>query len=154
MATYVFKSVEDVLELAIQREAQAHEFYMKLASMVRNPEMTRVMEDLASEEVSHMAKLEAIRGGDEQFGDDIITNTGVADHLAAVPVHPSMSYTELLVVGIQKEDRSCRLYRQLAAAASRRDVREIFLRLAQQESEHKLRFEIEYELLTFGVKKL
>ncbi len=153
MGMHAFHSVDQVLEAAIHREAQASEFYLHLASMVESVEMSRVLENLASEEVAHMAKLEAIRDNDERFCDDIITNTGVADHLAAVVVHSGMSYTELLLAGIQKEDRSYRLYQQMARAALDEGVRNTFLRLAQEESEHKLRFEIEYELLTFRVKK-
>jgi len=31
----------------------------------------------------------------------------------------------------------------------KQELKEIFLKLAQEEAEHKLRFEIEYDLMTF-----
>jgi len=60
-----------------------------------------------------------------------------------------MTYTDLLVVGMKKEETSRRLYADLAAVAEKQEFRDIFLKLAQEEAKHKLRFEFEYDLLTF-----
>ena len=56
MANYVPN--EEVLELAITREEVANRLFLELASRARNPEIRKVFEDLAEEELEHKAKLE------------------------------------------------------------------------------------------------
>ena len=60
-----------------------------------------------------------------------------------------MSYVELLVVGMKKEEKSRKLYSDLASIAQKQELKDMFLKLAQEEAEHKLRFELEYDLTTF-----
>jgi hypothetical protein len=42
-----FGSVNEVLDFAIGREVEAHEFYVELAGMVEKPQMVKVLSDLA-----------------------------------------------------------------------------------------------------------
>jgi rubrerythrin len=60
-----------------------------------------------------------------------------------------MSYIDLLVLAIKKEEAARKLYTDLATIAKEQKLRDIFLKLAQEEANHKLRFEIEYDLVTF-----
>ena len=69
--------------------------------------------------------------------------------MSDVEPHPNMNYTELLVVAMKKEKLSYKLYMNLAELAQRKELKDIFLKLAQEEAAHKLRFEIEYDLHTF-----
>jgi len=48
----------EIWEFAIAREIDANRFYLTLAQRIDNPEMRKVFEDLASEELEHKAKLE------------------------------------------------------------------------------------------------
>ena len=144
-----FKSVDDVLDFAISREIEAQAFYLKLADIVETPEMAKVFSDLASEELEHKAKLKAIKAG--QIGIDMeqVGNLGITDHVKDFEPHSKMSYVDLLIVGMKKEETSRKLYSDLATVTQKQKLREIFLKLAQEEAEHKLRFEIEYDLMTF-----
>ena len=56
-----------------------------------------------------------------------------------------MNYKELLVFAIKKEETSVRLYSDLANAVGDRETREVLLELAEQENQHRLRFEIEFD---------
>ena len=53
-----FETVEEILELAVAREEDAHIFLMALAARMVNPEMRKVFEELAAEELEHKARLE------------------------------------------------------------------------------------------------
>ena len=144
-----FGSVSEVLDFAISREVEARDFYIKLADMVEKPEMARVLSDLAAEELEHKAKLEAVKAGEIVIDEEEVGNLGIADYVADVEPHAKMSYVDLLVVGMKKEEKSCKLYKDLASAARNQELKDIFLKLAQEESGHKLRFEVEYDLMTF-----
>lgn len=144
-----FGSVDDVLDFAIDRESEAHLFYVRLADMVKGPELVKVLRDFATEEVEHRIKLEAVKAGEVAIEKEEVGNLNIADYVPDIEPHPNMNYTELLVVAMKKEKLSYKLYTDLAALAQRKELRDIFLKLAQEEAEHKLRFEIEYDWETF-----
>jgi len=144
-----FKSVDDVLDFALSREIEAQAFYLKLADIVETPEMAKVFSDLASEELEHKAKLQAIKAGQIGIDKENVGNLGITNHVKSVEPHAKMSYVDMIVVGMKKEERARKLYSDLARVTQNQELREIFLKLAQEEAEHKLRFEIEYDLMTF-----
>lgn len=144
-----FRSVDEILDFAIKREIEAQNFYMKLADFVETPEMAKVFSDLALEELEHKAKLEAIKAGEIVVSEEEVGNLGITSHVKDVKQHTKMSYVELLVVGMKKEEAARKLYTDLATITQEQELRDIFLKLAQKEAEHKLRFEIEYDLMTF-----
>ena len=144
-----FNSIDDVLDFAISREITAQAFYLKLADMVETPEMAKVFSDLASEELEHKTKLQAVKAGQIEIDMEQVDNLGFTEHLKDIEPHPNMSYVEMLVVGMKKEEKSRKLYTDLAKIVQKQELKEIFLKLARDEAEHKLRFEIEYDLTTF-----
>ena len=144
-----FSSIHEVLDFAIKREIEAKDFYLELADFVERPEMAKVLSDLASEEMEHRAKLEAVRAGQIAVNEEEVGNLAITDHVKDVKPHEKMSYVELLVVGTKKEEAARRLYSNLATIAKRQELTDLFLKLAQEEAKHKLRFEIEYDLMTF-----
>jgi rubrerythrin len=144
-----FKSFDDIMDFAISREIEAQKFYLQLADIVERPEMAKVFSDLASEELEHKAKLQAIKAGQIKIEKENIGNLGITDHVKSVEPHAKMSYVDMLVVGMKKEETSRKLYTDLARATQKQELQEIFLQLAQEEADHKLRFEIEYDLMTF-----
>ena len=144
-----FSSVKEVLDFAIKREIEAQNFYLELADFVEKPEMAKVLSDLASEEVEHKEKLEAVKAGEIAIDEEEVGKLDIAEYVQDVEQHPKMSYVDLLVVGMKKEEISRKLYADLATIAQRQEMKDIFLNLAQEEAKHKLRFEIEYDLMTF-----
>ena len=144
-----FSSVDEVLDFAIGREIEARDLYLKLADMVEKPEMAKVLSDLAAEELEHKEKLESVKAGKAVIDEEEVGNLGITDHVAKVEPQARMSYVDLLIVGMKKEEKARKLYADLASISQNQAIRGIFLKLANQEADHKLRFEIEYDLLTF-----
>jgi len=58
-----------------------------------------------------------------------------------------MDYKDMLIMAMQKEEASFRLYVDLAGRVTNEDAHDTLLALAEEEVKHKLRFEIEYDLL-------
>ena len=140
-----FSSVNEALDFAIAREEQANLFYTKLADMAKRARLVKIFRDLASEELEHKKTLEAVKAGKATIGEEEIRNLNIADYLLDVEPHPDMNYTEMLVISMKKENLSYQLYTNLAAISSNKELRNIFLKLAEEEAEHKLKFEKEYE---------
>jgi len=139
----------EIFELAIAREIEAYHFYMALASRVDNPEIAKVFNDLAKEELEHKAKLEleVIKTGKTLSTLEKVT---IPDHnyiVSEVDSVLDMDYKDVLLLGIEKEEASFRTYVNLLANVHDEESREVLLALAEEEVKHKLRFETEYDML-------
>jgi rubrerythrin len=144
-----FNSVDEFLDFAIGREIEAFELYTELAGRVEKPEMRKVFADFAEEELEHKKKLKAVKAGEVVLKKEEVGSLGITDYIVDGKARPDMSYTDVLVLAIKKEDISVRLYTDLAESVQDRELKAIFLLLAQEEAQHKLRFEVEYDLTTF-----
>ena len=144
-----FRSFDEVMDFAIDAETEAVDFYRMLADFVEKPEMTEVLSDLASQESEHRAKLETMKAGRIVIDEEEVGDLGITDHIEDVKPYAKMNYVDLLVVGMKKEEAARKLYTELAAIAQTQELRDIFVKLAQEEAEHKMRFELEYDLTIF-----
>ncbi len=143
-----FESDDEILELAISREEDANKFFLALAARVKKPEMRKVFEDLAAEELEHKARLELeiIKKGRVVTATEKLELEEESD-TEVVRQMLDMDYKDMLLMGMQKEESSFRLYVDLASRVSGEDAYETLLALAEEEVKHKMRFEMEYDSL-------
>ncbi len=141
-----WNSVEDVLDYAIQREQEAADFYTGLASNAEHAHMKEIFEGFAREEESHRDRLHNIKSKG-MFGKPRkdVKDLKIGDYLVADDPSGSTNYQDALILAMKKEKAAYRLYSDLAALAEDEAMRSVFLRLAQDEAKHKLRFEVEYD---------
>jgi len=145
-----FRSIGDVLDLAIAREVEAQRLYANLAQLATRPEVQSVIRRLGTDEVQHRIHLEAIKAGEVAFTrKEEVGSLHIEETLAEVTPQAEMSYADLLVIAMKKEKTAFRLYTDLASMATSEALRDVLEKLAQEEAEHKLRLEIEYDWATF-----
>ena len=144
-----FRSADDILDYAIAREIEAHEFYLDLAGRIVKADLRKAVKDFAADELQHSIRLRAIKAGEVAFIEEEIGHLGVAETVPEIEPHPDMSYVDLLVLAMNREKAAFRIYTNLASIVTEKGCREVFLGLAQEEAQHKLRLEIEYDLTTF-----
>jgi rubrerythrin len=144
-----FKSVDEILDFAIKREMEAIQLYSDLARKVQKPELRSALEGFIREELEHKEKLETEKAEGIVLKDEEVGNLGIAEYVEGGEVRPDMSYKDLLILAMKKEAASVKLYTNLAKMAEDEKLKDTFLLLAQEETEHKLRFELEYDLTFF-----
>jgi rubrerythrin len=140
-----FHSIGEILEFAIAREVEACELYTYLAQRIENPVMRKVCKKFAVMELGHKARLELelIKAGKVVHGTgQLIFDISGYIEQQADPV--DLNYKELLVFAIKKEETSIRLYNDLANVVHDEESREVLLELADEENQHRLRFETGY----------
>ncbi|GEM_PF-78156 len=143
-------SDQEILEYAISREVEAYYFYLALAGRVDDPKMRQVFEDLAAEELEHKAKLELemIKTGKTLPEQQMPSGRPESDYILSDSDSPlDMDYTDMLLLGMEKEEAAFRIYVNLIPNVHDEQSREVLLALAQEEVRHKLRFETEYDML-------
>jgi rubrerythrin len=144
-----FSSLEEIWDFAIAREIEARDFYKELAQWAERADVARAFEDLADDELRHKIKLESLRAGKVDIRLEEVGNLGIADGIQAAEPEANLTYVEALVLAMQREKQAFRLYTDLASASKDPQMKSVFRKLAQEEAEHKLRLELEYDLTTF-----
>ena len=141
-----FRNVEDILDFAMNSEQEAVDFYNELSANAKSEDMKQVFEEFAQEEVRHKSRLRKIKEeGSYELSKDKIKDMKVSDYMVNVDPSPEMSYQDALVLAMNKEKAAFRLYMDLSQKTDNEKMKELFLNLAQEESKHKLRFELEYD---------
>jgi len=140
---------DEILEFAIAREMDANRFYITLAERVENPEMRKVFEDLAEEELEHKAKLEleVIKSGKVVQEAKETADFESYDCMTAIEPELDMDYRGMLVLAMEKEEAAFRTYVNLIPQIKDQQSREVLMSLAEEEVKHKLRFEVEYDMI-------
>jgi len=143
-----FSTFREVLDFAIQREREARSIYLEYAKATSYQGMRSLLVSMAEQEREHEAKLAelASRGGEPGFSGRKAEDLNLDAYMATVSFSPAMNYQDFLLLVIQKENASLRLYEQLAEGASETDVRELFAGLAEEEKRHKAWAQDRYDL--------
>lgn len=141
-----FNNITEILDFAIGEEQAAVDFYLQLADQSKNQQTKQIFREYAEEEMRHKSNLMNIKeGGNFRVPDEHVRDLKIADYLVDVKPSASMSYQDALILAMKKEKAAFRMYTVLAGKAEDPTVKATFLLLAQEESKHKMRFEIEYD---------
>lgn len=143
-------SDQEILEFAISKEVEAYHFFLALAGRVEDPRMRQVFEDLAAEELEHKARLELeiIKTGKTLKEQQMPPGRPQSDYIMSDSDAPlDIDYTDMLLLGIEKEDAAFKMFVNLIPTIQDEESREVLLALAEEEVRHKIRFQNEYDML-------
>jgi len=137
-----------VIDFAVEREEEAVKFYQDLQNMVKFQEQQKLLKEFEAMERSHIVILENIRKNIiETVGTPPprVENLSISDYLLEVKPTEGMSYQDILITAMKREEKANHLYADLANESVEGETKNLFLRLANEESKHKLYFEKLYD---------
>jgi rubrerythrin len=141
-----FKNVNDILDFAIENEQSAVDFYTELAKNARSNDMKDTFNQFAKEEIGHKSRLTKIREeGVFNLSNEKVADLKISDYIVRTESTADMTYEQALVLAMKREKAAFKLYLKLSEVAPDSSFKNLFLGLAQEESRHKLRFELEYD---------
>ncbi|NLX25942.1 MAG: ferritin family protein [Lentisphaerae bacterium] len=141
-----FGTITAVLDFAIKREQEAIDFYGSLAGQATNPSLKKVFLSFAKEEQGHKEKLLAVKSNKSILVDKTeVADLKISDYLVSVDPQNVMSFQDALVVAIKREKAAMELYTVMSKRVEDPALRDLFKKLAHEESAHKTRFETMYE---------
>jgi rubrerythrin len=140
------RRIVNALKTAIRREERTSTAYMSKARKARDPEVRKVLESLAKQELGHANKLLAVlnkgadlsglgKKGRELAGELHVVNDDVR------AMERSGEMVQVLRKASKAEENSGRLYRSLEKIYKGLDVADLFGKLAEEEDKHKDRLE-------------
>lgn len=136
----------EIIDFAVAREEEAVKFYHDLQERVKFAAQIEMLKELEDMEKGHISVLESIRErGLGKLQSKEVTDLKISDYLVKVEPSSNMSYQDILIVAMKREEASQRLYLEMSARFSGTEGEPLFARLAAEEGQHKLRFEKLYD---------
>jgi rubrerythrin len=136
------KEFFEVIDFAIDREREAVQFYRDLQSMVQFTARKELLRELEDMEKGHIKALENVRKGTTPVGEiPRVQNLKISDYLVAAKPTPQLSYQDIIIIAMKREETATQLYIDLANLSSEPSLKQLFMRLSAEEAKHKLHFE-------------
>ena len=148
MELSIFK---ETIQFALEKEKEAVEFYQLCSQLTERSGMKQAFLEMADEEKNHVRMLENFKPEHvEKVRLKEIPNLKISDYLVEMEFDPKMSYKNLLILAMQREEKANALYSELAHEEGDPSVAKLFQILAQEELKHKNRLEREYDEMLSG----
>ncbi len=146
------KRLGNYIEIAIQREDEAHDFYVMLFNKVSDPAAKDALKLLASEELKHKEFLVKYRDGG--FKQDALRlnqpiDYKIAEHMDKPDISGNIESKDVYLIAAHRELNSYNFYTSLANLHPQGNLRDIFLKMASEELKHKEKVEYLYSNTAF-----
>jgi rubrerythrin len=135
-----------VLDYAIGKEEEAVQFYQDLQRIVHFQERLDFLKELEEMEQGHIRILEDIKKMEiTKLEIGKVEDLKISESLVTPKVTEDLSYQDMLITGMKKEEEAEELYISLAERTEAGDIQNLFKKLASEEAKHKLFFERIYD---------
>jgi len=143
----------DYIDIAIQREEEAHQFYTDLLGNVRDASAKDALTLLANEEKKHKAFLVSYRDGG--FGANALQlshpiDYKVAEHMDKPDISGDIASKDVYLIAAHRELNSYNFYMGLADLHPAGTLQDTFRKIASEELRHKERVEYLYSNTAFA----
>ena len=147
------QTLESLIELAIVNEQEAYDSYMELCKLVDDKTAKDTLKFLAEEEKQHKAYLLKYRAG--SFRENSLPlnapiNYKIAENMDKPEPRKDITTNEVFLIAANKELNAYNFYKSLADIHPEGDVRDMLLRMADQELKHKEKVEYLYANTAFA----
>jgi rubrerythrin len=146
------KTFADIIDMAIEREEAAYDFYMDIHHKVQDASVRDTVEFIAKEEIKHKEFLVGYRAGN--YGSDSLRMVDVVDYkLAEYLEEPEIdrdsSSEDVYLIASHREARSHLFYTELAGMHTDSELKTMLLKMANEELKHKEKMEYLYSNTAF-----
>jgi len=138
--------IEEIISFAREKEKESIQFYEGLARKIENPVLKETILSMADQERKHEKLLRNLTPKNLQalLGPGL-PDMKISNYLLDVEPSNDMSYQELLIIAMKREEKSYALYADLEVRAADDAMRKLFNLLKGEELRHKATLEKEYE---------
>ena len=137
----------EIMDFAIKSEQEAADFYKELQEMSSFEGQKEILKDFELMELGHKKILQNIKtkGFDNSAVIPKANDLSISDYLVEVEPAANMSYQDILIVAMKREEKAFNLYQKLADESEENEIKNLFLKLASEETGHKNHFEKIYD---------
>ncbi|MFA5519162.1 MAG: ferritin family protein [Spirochaetota bacterium] len=146
------KKLEYLLDIAIRNEEEAYDFYIELQDKVDDKEVKETLAFLAEEELKHkeiLVKYKQGGFGANTLNLDTVIDYKIAEHVEKPVIEKGMDSKDVYLVAAEKELNAYNFYKALADIEPVGEVKDLLLKIANEEMKHKEKVEYLYSNTAF-----
>ena len=146
------KQLSEIMDMAIQFETDASEFYATAADIAKDAAAKTMLKEFAAIELKHKQKLESFDLSDVAHEHHIVAKTHdlhVSDYLVDKEITPDSTSQDIMVHAMKREQKAYEFYARMLKSVTSEEVRNLFEELAEEEFEHKEKIEVEYDDIVY-----
>ena len=146
------KKIAAVIDMAIEREVEAYNFYQDLSKEVEDPTAKESLQFLSNEEKKHKEFLEKYRQGGlgpEGLRMTEVVDYKIAEYLDKPDIKKNMESKDVYLVAAHRELNSYNFYQSLANMHPDGNAKAVLMRMANEEKKHKEKVEYLYSNTAF-----
>ena len=145
-----FESLQEIIDFAIEREIEAAGFYEEVSQQEGMSGAKEMLLEFAEQEWKHRdllleLKEKGIVEGIEDYKLKWIPDMRRSDYTVELEYKKGMTYNELLMLAMKREEKALALYNELLRQAEGKNAKDVFKMLCQEEAKHKLILETKYD---------
>ncbi len=145
-------SLSQIIHMAVLREQDAYFFYLDLIETVNDDTVKDTLNWIADEEKKHRKFLIDYQNG--KFGNkalrlSTVVNYKIAEHVKEPDIDGAMDSADIFLVAAHRELKSYEFYTGLSELHSDIEIKELLIRIANEELKHKEKMEYLYTNTTF-----
>ena len=147
------KKLEYLLDVAIKNEEDAYNFYMDLHNKIADKEVKDTLKFLADEEKKHkefLVKYKQGGFGADALKLDTVVDYKIAEHAEKPDLQKNLDTKDVYLVAADKELNSYNFYKSLADVEPAGEVKNMLMKMANEEMKHKEKVEYLYSNTAFG----
>lgn len=138
--------LKEVINFALDKEQEAVDFYTRCSNLSTRSSMKDAFLEMAEEEKKHVRMLENFKPEQvEKIKLKDIPDLKISDYLVDMEFDPEMSYQDLLILAMKREEASIKLYTEFTQENFDPALIKLFQILSQEELRHKNRLQKEYD---------
>jgi rubrerythrin len=146
------KTIGDVIDIAIQREEEAYDFYMDIYGKVQDATVRDTVEFIAGEERKHKAFLVAYRDGN--YGSEAlrmadVVDYKIAEYLEEPEISEDSNSEDIYLIAAHRESKSFQFYTEIANMHAAGELKSMLSKMANEELKHKEKMEYLYTNAAF-----
>jgi rubrerythrin len=147
------QTLDQIIDKAIQREEEAYKFYNDLMNSVSDPVAKDALKFLAAEEEKHRDFLKFYKSGktgSKALRMAEVIDYKIAQYLDKPDINKDMDSKDVYLVAAHRENNSYEFYKGLAGIQPEGEVKEMLLKMANEEMKHKEKVEYLYSNTAFS----
>lgn len=145
-------TLSSVINLAIDKEQEAYDFYMNLYNLVEDKEAKSTLKYIAQEEAKHRDFLVTCQEG--RFCSEVLKletpiDYKIVEHYEKPDIKKNIKSAEVYLIAANRELNAYNFYNSLAKSYPAGDVKELLTKMASEELKHKEKMEYLYSNTAF-----
>ena len=145
-------TLSSVLNMAIDKEKEAYDFYMDLYNLVEDKEAKSTLKYIAQEEAKHKDFLTTCQEG--RFCSEVLNMAATIDykiveHIEKPDIKKNINSSEVYLIAANREINAYTFYKSLADSYPAGDVKDLLTKMANEELKHKEKMEYLYANTAF-----